>query len=32
MPRAVLLGGLDEPSDFPVGEIFTAALVNCYIY
>ena len=32
MPRAVLLGGLDEPLDLPVGEIITAALTNCYIY
>src|SRR5262249_34147280 len=32
MPRAVLPGGLDEPFDLPVGEIFTAALANCYIY
>ena len=32
MPRAVLLGGLDEPLDLPVGKIFTAALANCYIY
>jgi len=32
MPRAVLLGGLDEAFDLPVGEIFTAALANCYIY
>ena len=32
MPRAVRLGGLDEPFDLPVGEIFTAALANCYIY
>jgi hypothetical protein len=32
MPRAVLLGGLDKPLDLPVGEIFTAAPVNCYIY
>ena len=32
MPRAILLGGLDEPFDLPVGEIFTAALANCYIY
>jgi hypothetical protein len=32
MSRAVLLGGLDEPLDLPVGEIFTAALANCYIY
>src|SRR6516162_3496938 len=32
MPRAVLLGGLDESLDLPVGEIFTAALANCYIY
>jgi hypothetical protein len=32
MPRAVLLGGLDEALDLPVSEIFTAALANCYIY
>jgi hypothetical protein len=32
MPGAVLLGGRDEPLDLPVGEIFTAALANCYIY
>ena len=32
MPRAVLLGSLDEALDLPVGEIFTAALANCYIY
>jgi hypothetical protein len=32
MPRAVLLGGLDKPPDLPVGEVFTAALANCYIY
>jgi hypothetical protein len=32
MPGAVLLGGLDEPLDLPVGEIFTAAPANCYIY
>jgi hypothetical protein len=32
MPRAILLSGLDEPLDLPVGEIFTAALANCYIY
>src|SRR5690348_4098694 len=32
MPRTVLFGGLDEPLDLPVGEIFTAALANCYIY
>jgi hypothetical protein len=32
MPRPVLLGGLDEPFDLPVDEIFTAALANCYIY
>jgi hypothetical protein len=32
MPRAVLLGGLDEPLDLPVGEVFTAAPTNCYIY
>jgi hypothetical protein len=30
MPRAV--GGLDEPLDLPVGEIFAAALANRYIY
>ena len=32
MPRSVLLGGLDEPLDLPFGEVFTAALTNCYIY
>src|SRR5262249_4846266 len=32
MPRAVLLGGLDEALDLSVGEIFTAALANCYLY
>src|SRR6516162_33921 len=32
MPRAILLGGLDEALNLPVGEIFTAALANCYIY
>ena len=32
MPGSVLFGGLDEPLDLPVGEIFTAALANCYIY
>src|SRR5262249_31123090 len=32
MPRAVLLGGLDEALNLPVGEIFAAALANCYIY
>jgi hypothetical protein len=32
MPRAVLLGGLDEALDLPVGEIFTAPPTNCYIY
>jgi hypothetical protein len=32
MPGAVLLGGLNEPLDLSVGEIFTAALANCYIY
>jgi len=32
MPGAVLLGGLDEPLDLAIGEIFTAALANCYIY
>jgi hypothetical protein len=31
MPRAILLGGLDEPLDLAIGEIFTA-LANCYIY
>jgi hypothetical protein len=32
MSRTVLLGGLDEALDLPVGEIFTTALTNCYIY
>ena len=32
MPRAVLLGGLDEALDLAIGEIFTAALANRYIY
>jgi hypothetical protein len=32
MPGAVLFGGLNEPLDLSVGEIFTAALTNCYIY
>jgi hypothetical protein len=32
IPRAVLLGGLDEPLDLPIGEIFTAPLTNRYIY
>jgi hypothetical protein len=32
MPRAVLLGGLDEPLDLSLGEIFAAASANCYIY
>src|SRR6516165_12128072 len=32
MPREILLGGLDEALDLPVGEIFTAALANYYIY
>jgi hypothetical protein len=32
MPGAVLFSGLDEPLDLSVGEIFTAALANCYIY
>ena len=32
MTRTVLLGRLDQPLDFPVGEIFTAALANSYIY
>jgi hypothetical protein len=32
MPRAVLLGGLDETLDLPVSEILTTALANCYIY
>ena len=30
MPRAVVLGGLDELLDLAIGEIFTAALANCY--
>jgi hypothetical protein len=32
MPRPVLLGGLDEPLDLSLGEIFAAASANCYIY
>ena len=32
MPRAILLGRLDEALDLAIGEIFTAALANCYIY
>ena len=32
MPGAVLLGGLDEPLDLPLGQIFAAASANCYIY
>jgi hypothetical protein len=32
MPRAVLFGGLDEPLDLSLGQIFAAALANCYIY
>jgi hypothetical protein len=32
MPRPVLLGGLDEPLDLSLGQIFAAASANCYIY
>ena len=32
MSAAVQLGGLDEPLDLPLGQIFTAAPANCYIY
>jgi hypothetical protein len=32
MPGAVLLGGLDEPLDLSLGQIFAAAPANCYIY
>jgi hypothetical protein len=32
MPGAVLLGGLDEPFDFPFGQVFPTASANCYIY
>jgi hypothetical protein len=32
MRRAVLFGGIDQPLDLSVGEIFPAALANCYIY
>jgi hypothetical protein len=32
MPGAVLLGGLDEPLDVSLGQIFAAASANCYIY
>ena len=32
MPRAVRFGGLHEPLDLLLGEIFAAALANCYIY
>jgi hypothetical protein len=32
VPGAVLLGGLDEPIDLPLGQIFAAAPANCYIY
>src|SRR5262249_20318598 len=32
MSRAVLLGSLDQALDLAIGEIFTAALANCYIY
>ena len=31
-PGAVLLGGLNEPLDLPLGQIFAAASANCYIY
>jgi hypothetical protein len=29
---AVLLGGLDEPLDLSLGQIFAAGPANCYIY
>jgi hypothetical protein len=32
MPGPILLGGFDEPLDLAIGEIFAAALANCYIY
>jgi hypothetical protein len=32
VPATVLLGGLDEPLDLSLGEIFAAAPANCYIY
>jgi len=32
MPRPILLGGLYEPLDLPLGQIFAAAPANCYIY
>jgi hypothetical protein len=32
MPGAVLLGGLREPLDLSLGQIFAAAPANCYIY
>ena len=32
VPGAVLLGGLDDPIDLPLGQIFAAAPANCYIY
>jgi hypothetical protein len=32
MLRAILLGGLDEPLDLPLGQIFAASPANCYIY
>jgi hypothetical protein len=32
MPRPVLLGGLDEPLDLSLGQIFAAASVKSYIY
>jgi hypothetical protein len=32
MSRPVLLGGLDEPLDLPLGQIFAPPPANCYIY
>ncbi len=32
MPRAVLVSGLNEPLNLPLGQIFTAHRADCYIY
>jgi hypothetical protein len=32
MPRPVLLGGLDEPLNLSLGQIFASAFTNCCIY
>jgi hypothetical protein len=32
MPGAVVLGGLDESLDLSLGQVFAAALADCYIY